>query len=89
MNCRNNGSESLHRCKNHPNIRIQKVHVGGGRDTRDGEDGGGGINRYSLSLHSQHVWWAPPKEVKWIECKDLCKICESLPGIDETGECLL
>ena len=34
--------------------------------------------RYKLSLHSQNTWWAPND--KWIECKDLCKACKSLPG---------
>lgn len=88
-NCMNNGSVSLRSCKNHPNIRIEKVHVGGKRDKRDEEDDSeeGGINRYSLSFrHSQNDWWEQPKEVKWIECKHLCKICESLPGTNETGE---
>lgn len=87
-NCMNNGSKSLHSCQTHPNIVIKKVHVGGKRDEEnDSEEGG--INRYSLSLrYSQNNWWEPPKEVKWIECKHLCKICESLPGINnsETGE---
>ena len=70
-----NGSESLPSC-NHSNniIRIEKI---GGKD----------INRYSLSLrYSQNDWWEQPKEVKWIECKHLCKICKSLPGTNETGE---
>ena len=90
-NCMNNGSESLHSCQTHPNIRIKKVHIGSKKDKSDDKDDSeeGGINRYSLSLrYSQNDWWEPPKEVKWIECKHLCKICESLPGINdlETGE---
>ena len=79
-NCQNDGSVSLQRCKNHSNIKIEKVHAGGGGG------GGGGINRYKLSLYSQNAWWTPPNEVKWIECKHLCKICESLPGHGKNGE---
>ena len=82
-NCMDNGSESLRSCQNHPNIRIKKVHIGGERVKRhpDGKDKGGGINRYSLSLrYSQNVWWEQPNKIIWIECKDLCDICESLPG---------
>ena len=73
-----NGSESLPSC-NHSNniIKIKKIRVGGGKD----------INHYSLSLrYSQNDWWEQPNEIKWIECKHLCKICTSLPGIGETGE---
>jgi hypothetical protein len=73
-NCGNDGSGSLQRCKNHSNIRIEKIPAGGR---------GNDINRYKLSLYSQTAssWWEPPTEIKWIECKDLCTVCESLPGI--------
>ena len=39
---------------------------------------------YKLSLHSQNTWWPPNEE--WIKCKDLCSVCESLPGVTNSGK---
>ena len=37
---------------------------------------------YRLSLHRQNTWWTAGND-KWIECKHLCDVCESLPGINK------
>ena len=80
MDCGNDGRISLNSCQSNPNIRIEKVREGGGGS------GGGNPNRYRLSLNIQNTWWVPRDDIKWIECKDLCDICETLPGISDTGE---
>ena len=66
INCGNDGSGTLRSCQSNPNIMIEKITKGNK------------IESYKLSLHSQDTWWAPND--KWIECKNLCKACESLPG---------
>ena len=38
-----------------------------------------GDRSYQLSLRRQNNWWTADNE-KWIECKHLCDVCESLPG---------
>lgn len=75
MNCRDDGSVTLSNCSSNPNIRIEKI--------RDGNH----IKHYRLSLHSQNTWWnAETEKLKWIECKDLCEVCQSLPGNNKDGE---
>lgn len=41
------------------------------------------INHYRLSLYSQNTWWGSNR---WIECRNLCEVCETLPGINNDGE---
>ena len=71
-NCRNDGSNTLSNCLSNPNIRIQKIQKMGG------------IKSYRLSLHSQNIWWVAENE--WIKCDKLCKVCESLPEINDEGK---
>ena len=70
QNCGNDGSSSLSNCLNNPNIRIQKIQ--------------NDIRGYRLSLYSQNAWWTA--ENKLIECKELCEVCRSLPGISKNSE---
>ena len=74
MDCQHIGTSSLRSCRNNPNIRIEKI-----RNDKQK------IKSYRLSLYSQNTWWEAEND-KWIECGDLCKVCKSLPGIDNDGE---
>lgn len=77
--CSNDSSIALQSCQSHPNIRIQKVHGGSGGREDD-------IKYYRISLrYSQNMqWWPSPN--KWIECKDVCQVCKSLPEHDHQGK---
>ena len=72
QNCGNDGSGTLSSCLSNPNIRIEKIQKMGG------------IKSYRLSLRSWNTWWAAENE--WIECQNLCTVCESLPGVSNDGE---
>ena len=73
--CRN-GNSTLSSCLSNPSIRIEKTQRLSGR-----------IRGYQLSLRFQNTWWAALAEKdEWIECDNLCRVCQSLPGIDEDGE---
>ena len=76
MNCVNDGSTTLSSCQSNPNIRVEKIRVGGMNH----------IGSYKLSLYYQNTWWPTANNEKWIECKDLCNVCKSLPGIDDVNE---
>ena len=68
--CGNVGNGALSSCQSNPNIRIVKP-----------DDG----KSYKLSLHSQNTWW-PAEKNEWVKCNDVCKVCKSLPEIDNNGE---
>ena len=70
--CRN-GNSTLTSCLSNPSIRIEKIQRGNG------------IRSYQLSLHSQNTWWAAENN-EWIECRNLCEVCQSLPGIAKDGK---
>ena len=72
--CRNNGSVTLSSCLSNPNIRVEKI------QRFDS------IRSYKLSLYYQNTWWPTEDNEEWIECRDLCDVCESLPGIDDVDE---
>ena len=72
-NCGNDGTGTLSSCLSNPNIRIEKI------QKMDA------IKSYQLSLRSQNTWWAA-KNDEWIKCDKLCKVCESLPGINKEGK---
>ena len=74
--CVNDGSTTLSSCQSNPNIRVEKIR-GGKMDH---------IRSYKLSLYYQNIWWPTANNEKWIECKDLCDVCRSLPGIDDVDE---
>ena len=74
INCGNNGSSTLSNCQSNPNIRVEKIQRFGN------------IRSYKLSLYHQNIWWPTANNDKWIECKDLCDVCRSLPGIDDIDE---
>ena len=71
MVCEDDASNTLSNCQSNPNIRIEKVHKMGD------------IKSYKLSLYYQNTWWPTAKNDKWIECKDLCDVCRSLPGVED------
>ena len=74
MDCQHIGTSSLRSCRNNPYIRIEKI-----RDNKEK------IKHYNISLYSQNTRW-PAQNKKWIECKDLCEVCQLLPGIDDDGK---
>ena len=76
--CVNDGSTTLSSYQSNPNIRVEKI--------RGGKNLMGDIKSYKLSLNYQNTWWPTAKNDKWIECKDLCDVCKSLPGIDNVDE---
>ena len=83
MDCINNGTTSLSSCLSNPSIRIEKIHGG---DQRNG--GGGGIKSYKISLNSgiNDRWIV---DNKWIECSDLCSVCQSLPTGTTKGKIIV